>query len=69
MPTLKVELKTRDGNKTVSVPSGATVADVIATEKANPETFIINLNGKIAHPATALADGDALEFVHVIYGG
>lgn len=69
MSAISIEFKTRDGSKTLKLPGGATVQDVISKEKANPETFLINLNGKLAHPNTKLTDGDELEFVHIIYGG
>lgn len=67
--SISVQFTTRQGVKTLKLATGSTVADVIAKEQANAETFLINLNGKLAHPATTLSDGDALEFVHVIYGG
>lgn len=47
----------------------ATIAQVARELGLNDETFIIKLNGRVAHPKTRLKQGDRLEFVHVIYGG
>ncbi len=59
-----------DGKKTqISIKTGNTVNDVLKKHKVNQGTGLIKLNGKLAHPATKLKDGDELEFVNIIYGG
>ena len=58
----------REGSQ-VELPENSSIHSVIASSNLNRETFIIKLNGKIAHEETELKEGDELEFVHVIYGG
>ncbi len=59
------------GRKPSSMKLGkaTTIGQVIGRLKLNGQTFIIKLNGKVAHERTALKSGDRLEFVGVIYGG
>lgn len=52
-----------------SVPAGATIEQVVKLKGAIGTTVITVLNGAVAHPATALKEGDELELVGVIYGG
>ena len=51
------------------VRAGQTIDSLIKELKRNKETFIIKLNGKIAHESEALKEGDRLELVNVIFGG
>jgi len=48
---------------------GGTIAEVVASNGLNGETFVTKLNGEVAHPRERLREGDILEFVDVIYGG
>jgi sulfur carrier protein ThiS len=50
-------------------PKGCTVAQVMGLKGLNGTTVIAVLNGAVAHPDTALKEGDELELVGVIYGG
>ncbi len=67
MPT--IHFIGKDGAKELKLARGATIQTLIDAHRLNPELFLISLNGKIAHPATKLSDGDRLEFIHIIYGG
>jgi thiamine biosynthesis protein ThiS len=59
--------------KPVSVPSGATVHDFLASKKMTDAMAIVERNGEIVprgeYGATALTAGDRLEVVHAVGGG
>ena len=56
-------------HSTMKLDKATTIGQVIGKLKLNGQTFIIKLNGKVAHGRTVLKSGDKLEFVGVIYGG
>ena len=58
-----------DRSEKANVKEGSTIQNVIDEKKLNGQTFIIQLNGEIAHPSTMLKDHDTLELIGVIYGG
>jgi thiamine biosynthesis protein ThiS len=55
------------------VPGPATLLDLIARLGLDPRTVVVELNREIVRRPrlgqTALADGDAIELVHVVGGG
>ena len=55
------------------VPSGATVADLVAGLGRDPRTVAVERNGDLVPRArfaeTPLATGDRLEVVHFVQGG
>jgi sulfur carrier protein ThiS len=53
----------------LDIESGTTIRHVIGRLGLNDQTFIVKLNGKIAHEDTVLSHGDRVDFVGVIYGG
>lgn len=59
--------------KAVSVPSGATVHDFLASKKMTDAMAIVERNGQIVpradYGATTLTAGDRLEVVHAVGGG
>lgn len=61
----------RDGKKAerTAVAAPATLASLVRQLGLNDQTFFSKVNGKLVHPATELKDGDAVEFVGIIYGG
>ncbi len=66
---MHVTLKTEEKEKRVKTAAAATIADVLEAEKLNQETFLIKLNGKLAHEETPLKEGDVIECWNVVYGG
>ncbi|MEK6843210.1 MAG: MoaD/ThiS family protein [Candidatus Micrarchaeota archaeon] len=66
---MKIKLIEKGISKELKIDAKARVDTLISDLKLNDETFLIKLNGKIAHEQTALKDGDELEFLDVIYGG
>ena len=55
--------------KKVKLAAGATIKDAIAIVKANEQTVLVKLNGKVAHSRTPLRQGDKVELVGIIYSG
>ncbi|MBI5224436.1 MoaD/ThiS family protein [Candidatus Micrarchaeota archaeon] len=66
---MKIKLIEKGISKELKLDSKARVDTLISDLKLNDETFLIKLNGKIAHEQTSLKEGDELEFLDVIYGG
>ena len=58
------------GKKTkTKLERNAKIIDVIKKTGKNRQTFVIKLNGKIAHEEKKLKEKDKLELIGVIYGG
>ena len=59
--------------KAATVPTGATVHDVLAGKRMTDAMAIVERNGEIvprgAYATTALQAGDRLEVVHAVGGG
>jgi sulfur carrier protein len=59
--------------KSVSVPTGSTVHDFLASKKMTDAMAIVERNGEIvprdAYGTTVLEEGDRLEVVHAVGGG
>ncbi len=53
----------------MELEEGLKINTIISNHKLNDETFLIKLNGKIAHEEEKLKEGDELELMDVIYGG
>jgi sulfur carrier protein len=55
------------------VPARATIADLIARFEEGDTHLIVQLNGRCVYPqgyaATAVSDGDVVEFIHPAFGG
>jgi thiamine biosynthesis protein ThiS len=56
------------------IPTGWTLADLLASLKLEPRTIVIEHNGTILHDrgsfaSVALASDDVLEIVHFVGGG
>ncbi|MEK6954251.1 MAG: MoaD/ThiS family protein [Candidatus Micrarchaeota archaeon] len=66
---MKIKLVQGGKSKSVEVGEDKKVKSLIQKMGLNDETFLIKLNGKIAHEDTELNTGDELEFLNVIYGG
>ncbi len=49
--------------------AGTTAQSLADLHGLNGQTFFIKINRKLAHPSTVLKEGDAVEFVGIIYGG
>ncbi|MBI5225901.1 MoaD/ThiS family protein [Candidatus Micrarchaeota archaeon] len=61
----------RDGKtpEKMVLAQGVTLSGLVKKMVLNDQTFFSKVNGKLVHPATALKDGDKIEFVGIIYGG
>ena len=56
--------------RTLELPTGATVADLLATLQVPFENgLIVGRNGSLADKSASLADGDELELMTVMEGG
>lgn len=68
---MKVTVTVNPGSKKTALgfSNGATIKNAIEAVGANSQTIIVKLNGKIAHEKSALADGDKVELIGIIYGG
>ena len=66
---MKIKFTDACCSEEMEVTGGRTISEIIHEKKLNQETFIIKLNGKIAHEEEKLKEGDQLEFVSVIFGG
>jgi len=56
--------------KTIELPDGSSVADLLAALAVPEETaIIIGLNGALADRAALLSDGDRLELITQMQGG
>lgn len=66
---MKITLITNGKRKEKTLTQDKRIAALIKRMNFNGETFLIKLNGKMAHEETTLKEGDELEFVNVIYGG
>lgn len=69
MPSKYFTLVLHKKKKKIPLVGLPSIKSVIDEKKLNEETFVIKLNGRIAHPFEKLKGGDVLEFVDIIYGG
>jgi len=69
---VKISLITRtpdEKTKELEASEGDSIRAVQKKLGLSSQVFVIKLNGHIAHPETSLKEGDAVEFIGVIYGG
>ncbi|HLC48099.1 MAG TPA: MoaD/ThiS family protein [Candidatus Norongarragalinales archaeon] len=66
---MKIKFLENGHAKEISLKEPTPIRTLINNFHLNDETFLIKLNGKIAHEETELKEGDELEFLDVIYGG
>ena len=66
---MKIKFTDACCSEEMEVKTGRSIREIIHEKKLNRETFIIKLNGQIAHEDDKLAEGDKLEFISVIFGG
>lgn len=66
---MKIKFKNKGDWKEEEVAKGTSIAQLLEAKRLNRETFLLKLNGRIAHEETLLANGDELECWNVIYGG
>ncbi len=66
---MRFRLRHRGREEEIDAKAHCTIADVLKQKNLNQETFLIKLNGKIAHEDTVLKEGDELECWNVVYGG
>ena len=62
---MEITLVQKGKAKKTSLPQKRTVRDLIKSSALNEETFVIKLNGRLAHPSERLREGDVLEFVGI----
>ena len=69
---MKISLITRTPDekiKDLEVPPSSSIRSIQKQLGLNNQVFVVKLNGRIAHPEISLKEGDAVEFIGVIYGG
>jgi len=67
--TVSVALTKDFKKRSLKLPAGTTLEQLVKMEKASKQTIVLLVNGKVAHPSTVLKQGDDVELVGVIYGG
>lgn len=66
---MKVSVSFAEKRKTVVMPEGARVIDVIGKMKINPETVIIRRGKDILLEEEAVRNNDSIEMIRIISGG
>jgi len=66
---MNVHLTFKGKKRSLSVPDGAKVADILQKVEINPETVLVRRSGEIIPETEKLKNGDKLELLSVVSGG
>ena len=66
---VKVVLVPEGSERSLELPKGARILDVLKKLGLNREMHVVKLNGEVVVEEEALRDGDVLEVIRVVSGG